>query len=313
VASRLTPDACLTQIAAGELAPVYFVTGPDSAEKGRIIAALTATIEEDLQPFNVDRLHAAEAKPDLRKQLWTVLDLARTLPMVASRRIVVLQGAERVLAAIREAEGGTDEMEAFEAYLKAPEHGATVAFVAAGSPDRRSKSVTLLEKYATVVDCDPLEDAGDAAAWVRAEAAREGVRIEAGAVRLLARLAGSDIQRLRAEFERALLFAAGDDIITEAAVDEVVSAETSQDTWALNNALRAGDAARALVELKLKLDASEQPFLILGQVAAFVRKDMRNDRVKAALDALLRTDLALKTSQGDPRVHLERLVVELCG
>jgi len=32
-----------------------------------------------------------------------------------------------------------------------------------------------------------------------------------------------------------------------------------------------------------------------------------------AVDALLRTDLALKTSGGDPRVLLERLIVELCG
>jgi DNA polymerase III delta subunit len=32
-----------------------------------------------------------------------------------------------------------------------------------------------------------------------------------------------------------------------------------------------------------------------------------------ALEALLRTDLALKTSGGDPRVLLERLVVEVCA
>jgi hypothetical protein len=36
-------------------------------------------------------------------------------------------------------------------------------------------------------------------------------------------------------------------------------------------------------------------------------------RVKPALDALLRTDLALKSSGGDDRVLVERLVVELTG
>jgi hypothetical protein len=35
--------------------------------------------------------------------------------------------------------------------------------------------------------------------------------------------------------------------------------------------------------------------------------------VPAAVDALLRTDLALKYSGGDPQVLLERLVVDLCG
>jgi DNA polymerase III delta subunit len=37
------------------------------------------------------------------------------------------------------------------------------------------------------------------------------------------------------------------------------------------------------------------------------------ERIPAAVDALFRTDFALKTSAGDPRVLLERLVVELCG
>ena len=36
-------------------------------------------------------------------------------------------------------------------------------------------------------------------------------------------------------------------------------------------------------------------------------------KVPAAVEALFRTDLALKSSGGDPRVLIERLVVELCG
>jgi len=39
---------------------------------------------------------------------------------------------------------------------------------------------------------------------------------------------------------------------------------------------------------------------------------MHPNRVAGAVDALFRTDLDLKTSGGDPRVLLERLVVELC-
>jgi hypothetical protein len=35
--------------------------------------------------------------------------------------------------------------------------------------------------------------------------------------------------------------------------------------------------------------------------------------VPAAADAVFQTDLLMKTSGGEPRVLLERLVVELCG
>ena len=313
MADAITPDACLTRIAAGDVASVYFVHGPDTEQKGRVVAALVDTVEEDLRAFNVDRLYAAEAKPDLRRQLWAVLDLARTVPMLAARRIVVLQGAERVLQALRDEDGKSDEIDALEAYLKQPDPGAALVFVAEGAPDRRLKVVSTVEKHATVVSCDPLGEKGDGpAAWLKAAAAREGVRIQPEAVRFLAALAGNDIDRLRAEFDRALLFAAGDGIMTEAAVREVVGARTSQDTWALNNALRAGDTRRALVELRLKLEAGEPPYLILGQIASFVRKDLRADQIKPALEALLTTDLNMKTSRGDGGIALERLVVKLC-
>ncbi len=314
MATTLRPDACLTRIAAGDLDPVYFITGPDHEMKATLVSALTESLEAELRDFNLDRLHAVESKPLQREQLWQVLDLARTLPMMAPRRVIILHGAEKVLSAFKESEGDRGELDAFEAYLKAPQPHATVAFVTAGDTEGTARGVTLLKKLATVVDCDPLAGAGsgEAAAWVKAEAAREGVRIEPGAVRLLAWLAGEDISRLRAEFERALLFASGDGIITEAAVQEVAGAQTTKDPWAMNNALQRGAAPEALRELAMKLDAGEFPVMILGQIAHFVRARMAPPRVKTALDAVYRTDLALKTSRGDARVLLERLVVELC-
>jgi DNA polymerase III subunit delta len=313
VPTVLQPDQFLAHLASGTIAPVYFITGPDGEMKSRLITALCDTVEPDFRDFNVDRQHAAEGKPEQRKQLWNLLDLARTMPMMARRRVVVLQEAERTFATLRD-----EEAEAFEAYLKNPSPDACVAFVTAAKPDARTKVVKALTAHATTVDCDPLEDANDAAAWVKAAAASEGVRIESGAVRLLATLAGDDIERLRAEFERAVLFASGEGIITAAAVQEVVSAPTTKDPWALNNALRGPNVKAALRELALKLEAGEFPLMILGQIGAFVRRDLpmrpgiSTARVQAAVEALMRTDLALKTSGGDPRVLLERLVVELC-
>ena len=63
------------------------------------------------------------------------------------------------------------------------------------------------------------------------------------------------------------------------------------------------------------MDAGGVPYMILGQLAWFVRERLSTTeprRVPAAVEALFRTDLELKSSSGDPRVLLERLVVELC-
>jgi hypothetical protein len=55
---------------------------------------------------------------------------------------------------------------------------------------------------------------------------------------------------------------------------------------------------------------------MLGQLRWWVSARLSegdSGRVKPAIDALLRTDLALKSSGGDGRVLIERLVVELTG
>ena len=83
----------------------------------------------------------------------------------------------------------------------------------------------------------------------------------------------------------------------------------------MTNAIQRGDAAEALRQLGLALESGGVPYMILGQLAWFVREKLPfvdPRRVPAAIEALFRTDLELKSSGGDPRVLLERLVVELC-
>ena len=44
-----------------------------------------------------------------------------------------------------------------------------------------------------------------------------------------------------------------------------------------------------------------------------LQADLFNANVRPAIDALFRTDLDLKRSAGDPRILIERLIVELCA
>jgi DNA polymerase-3 subunit delta len=335
VPRQVTPQSFEQQIASGRLEPVYLLVGPDGALKAKLVAQLIESIEEDLRPFNVDKLFPPDHQEEARKQFWTVLQLARTLPMMAPRRVIVVTQAEKLMPVFKAADdeapnpaddapaarkgrkaarkaAGEAELDALEKYLADPSPDAVLVFVAGEGLNRSLKPVKLLEKLAAIVDCDPLPGGGDAVAWIRAEAAGEGLRVEPAAARLLATLAGGDITRLRAELERAVLFASGEGIITEAAVREIASAPTTQNAWAMTNAIEDGAAGAALRELAMKIDAGEYPPMILGQIRWFVANKMAPARVPAAVDALLRTDLALKASGGEPRVLLERLVVELC-
>ena len=150
---------------------------------------------------------------------------------------------------------------------------------------------------------------------VRRAVTDAGQQIDAAAARLVAERAGTDIARLRGDVERLLLFSSGRPRITLEDAEQIVSAETAQDDWAVTTAIQRGDTAEALRQIALSLNAGGVPFKILGQLAWFVRERLsvaEPRRVPAAVEALFRTDLDLKSSGGDPRVLLERLVAELC-
>ena len=71
-------------------------------------------------------------------------------------------------------------------------------------------------------------------------------------------------------------------------------------------------ALAALRQLAAALDNGAVPFFLLGQLR-WAAEQAPASRIREAIEAVFRTDLALKSSGGDPRILLERLVVELTG
>ena len=301
-----TSAAVRTQIASGKTHPVYLLIGEDEEEKSRLAAEFAHVVEEELRAFNVERFYGDETSPG------RVIDAARNLPMLATRRIILVLRAERILAPKRENEKATRELEAFEAYVRAPEAHATVVLVASAL-NRRHRIFTLLAKQATVVEFGGVDDVGEAQRWIRQRVVDAKMQIDPEASRVLARRAGADIGRLRSDVERLLLYTAGQKRIGSDDVLAVTGPAVSQDDWAVARAIEHGAADVALRELALALDAGAVPYMILGQLGWVVRTKLPATRVPDAVGALYRTDLGLKTSVGDPRVLLERLVVELCG
>ena len=141
--------------------------------------------------------------------------------------------------------------------------------------------------------------------------------VDRAAVARLLAMAGGDGAKLRADLDRVLLYV-GQGTVTSDAVDAVVAAAEVPDDWALARAVERGEAAAALRALRGRLEAGDSVHAIVGQLAWVVRQPpprgrFRPERVRSAVDALFRTDVALKTAGGAPRVLVERLIVELCG
>jgi DNA polymerase III subunit delta len=312
-----TPGAVRKQINSGSTDPLYLLVGEDDVEKSALAAEFAEIVDEGLRAFNVERIHAGDMTSGdrLADGVAGLVSAVRTMPMMVPRRVVTVTQAEVLLVPKRESDAATRALDQLEALLKQPEPQTTLIFVA-GAIDKRSRMYKLLMKHATVVDCGTIEDLAGAERWVRNHIAAGGAEIEPAAARRLAERAGADVKRLRGEVDRLLLYAMGQPRITLDDVREVAGPAALQDDWAMTNAIEAGQAGDALKQLALMLESGAPPEKILGQLGWLVRTKfpaLAPEDLPAAVEGLFRTDLALKRSAGDPRVLLERLVVELCG
>jgi DNA polymerase-3 subunit delta len=302
----ITPAAARAEIAGASTRPLYVLLGDDAVERDAMAAEFLEVVDEGLRPFNVDRLRGGE---------MTVADLsqaAATFPMMAPRRLVIVAQAERLFEPRREGKAADEEQARLEAFLNAPPAHATIVFVT-GSVDRRRRVVKVLLEQAAVVDCGVLNTPEDAERWVKVRAARDMVPLDPGAVRAVVQRAGTDLPALRAAIERVALYTLGQPAITASDVRAaVLQGPEEQQDFGVAKAIWRGDAAAALRELALALEAGAPPVLMMGQLRAAAEK-LTGPRLTDAIEAVMRTDLALKSSGGDQRVLLERLAVELCG
>jgi DNA polymerase-3 subunit delta len=328
-----TPADLRRQLETQPPGALYVFTGADEREKSALAVQFGELVEPELRAFNVERFYGTD-----RDIVRAVVDAARTLPMMAARRVVVVLQADRLLNPKRRgaADAGQDEsaddLEPLIDYVQHPVPTTTLVLVLdAPDPGTDAKKAhalvplnagaritKALANAATIVPCGAVESGQEVAAWLAARAAEAGLTIDRAAQRLLVERAAGDPVKFRTAAERVLTYAAGEGHVTVAHVEEASAVhEVSQDDWSLVRAIEQGQAGKALRELKLQLENGRSPFLILGQIGHSLRTPPPRGRYPAAqlpraINALFETDIALKSSGGDPRVLLERLIVQLC-
>lgn len=325
-------------IESGRLDPVYLLVGDDAEGKAPLVAAFESVVEEGLRAFNYERFYADEAGTDVAD----VVAAARTLPMMASRRVVIVLRAEALFrpkgrAAVAADDEETDGAVAgdaaavatgpLEEYLAAPSRETCLVFVAA-DVNRTLRQTKLLLKQAATVEFWGLKADRDAkgpaavreafergAQLIVASLKEAGLGIERAAIGALLEHAGTDVATLRNVVEQLAIYAEGRAKVTLQDVQALARGSALVNDWALTDAVAAGATREALQQLRLQLDADRSPFQILGMLGWWVRErlpGLREGQVPSAVESVLRADLDLKSS-ADPEIVLERCVVELCG
>jgi DNA polymerase III subunit delta len=244
----------------GAIEPVYLFEGEEQHFHDEGIRLLEkAVLAEGAASVDRESLHGAETG------LSQVLDLAATYPMVATRRLIVVRGADALRC---------ESAEALKDYLARPNPKSCLVFSDVAFDRRRLLYRALLSGTARI-DCAPLDESA-AAVWVRQRLRDNGFGISADlADAIAAGLAGAGLGRLDAELQK-LMSAIGEPRAVEPS-DLAILADVPRvaDAFRLALLVCRGERGEAVVAARALLRSGEDPLQMLGGLAWYFRNALR--------------------------------------
>jgi DNA polymerase-3 subunit delta len=312
--------------------PVYLLHGPQRYLIDLLVRKLAEIVASGaMADYNYQRLRAGASSAA------EIIAEARAVPMMARRKLVVVEDGDKLKAA---------DLELLDPYLADPVPE-TCLVIIANKIDLRRGVFSRARKRGQVHKAEPLKER-QIGRFVQARAQARGVQLTPGAQAAIGAAIGDDCAALDDAVERVGLFAGPDRAADENDVGEVVSAVRQHSVFELVDAIGDRREARALGLLLELLARREEPLRVSalvarhvrqligarahlhlktdpGQVAsslgvpAFVARKLlaqsrrfRGAELEAALLRLTRADLELKSSRRPGELVLEAAVIDLC-
>jgi DNA polymerase-3 subunit delta len=269
----MTPEQAIGEARSGELRPVYLVAGDEPYLERQVTTELKrAALAGGVPGLNDEHLTAGETS------IERVLAAARTLPMMAKRRLVVVRGLERWEPREgQESEGKERELplDRLAEYAKAPSPTTVLLLVGSGL-DKRRRLVTQARSAGFLVSCEPLERAA-LPAFVQREVRERGARVTPDVADLVAELSGPELSQVVDAVDRLTLFVGPNGEITEDVVAECVVRLRPSTVWELVGAVGRRDLGAALRALDQVYDPADRGLRLVGVLAWSTRQLIRFD------------------------------------
>ena len=322
-----------TRASKGSLDLVYVLVGTERLLIERVVDAVRKAVDSMGAPgFNVEvfdgkGLDAAR-----------VISAARTLPMMADTRLVLVRHVDAMTP--------TEQTHLAE-YLNDPSES-TCLVATATKLDGRAKLAKAAKKKGVLIDAKPLRGR-ELREFIRAEATAREHNIAPQAIEALLDAVGDDLAAIDDAMERLSLFVGAGQRIDADAVMMCVTRIRVESIWSLVDAIGLKDRRKGIAAAQSLLDDREPPLRLLAMVARQLRivarmrealseglrpqdaakragappfkaSDLTESARRFTADSLGRaftliaeTDRALKGSKRPPDVILQDAVLELCA
>jgi DNA polymerase III subunit delta len=210
------------------------------------------TVPGAAQAFNYEVIDGKGATAN------AIAGAARTLPMMAPRRMVLVRDISAV-------PGG--ELGKLVNYLDDPSE-TTVLLAVTAKVDKRIKFFARAKKLGFLHE---LIAPRNPTPWLRQEARARGINLSAAAASRMVDVIGADLSRLALSLDQLALYA-GDRAIEVDHVDDLIAQTRERTVFELTDAIGLGDRPRALTALAALFDQRQSAIGVVMMLARHVRQ-----------------------------------------
>ena len=219
-------------------------------------------------------------------QAAEVLDELRTMGLMASAKIVIVENAEQMLKEKDEEEGASaapavrgfarkSAREMMTEYAASPEQNSVLLLRAGGKWNKGKLDTAIVDGGGVIIDCQPPGPA-EAERWCVTRAKKHGAAIDPQGAKMLVENIGCELGRLDSELEKLAIAASarGTKEITAEIVSEMVGFSREEESiFALQRYLLQGEAEVALRQVRQMIDVSRQsPASLMVAMVDLARK-----------------------------------------
>ena len=316
---------------AGRIPGLVLLYGQESyfVEQGWM-AVREALVAPDNRDFNLTQFHGRDFDP------VEVVEQARTFPVFAERRLVLIKQLHEAKA---------EQLEALLPYLEDPVPD-TVLLMTAEKIDARRKVFQVIKKNGLVLEFKKLYE-NQLPAFVKDLARSARITLTAEALKLFCKRVGTNLAEVQGEMQKLVGYLGERDLAEASDVAAIVSDTRIESIFDLTDAMGQGDRSTALTLLDRLLAEGQAPLMVLSMMVRHFRQMWKiaallaqkvpqnelprrvgvspyflkglmqqavrfdNHQYRQLFERFLATDLALKSSGAEPRLHLEQLVMEI--
>ncbi len=213
-------------------------------------------VPEDARDFNLQTFHAKECQVD------DIVDSARTLPVFAPRRLVIVKGSDKFSAA---------ELEALTRYIEEPVPESCLVFVGE-KVDKRKKFFQNFQKKGALVEFKGLYE-NQIPSFVKEQSANYGFSFTEDAMALFCRRSGTSLQEIDGELQKLSQYLGDDKKLADVDDVKAIVSDTRIDSiFDMVNAIGRRDAGEALRLLGRLLDEGMAPLAVLSMLTRHFRQ-----------------------------------------